>query len=177
MSYMIKSRKTAARLLAGFVFVAAYAGVALAADGPGTPGRPILTVSGNISGSNGNSDVVFDREMLESLGTVSFKTQTPWYDDPVEFEGVLMRTLLEAVGGESATEVTAIALNDYKSTIPVEDFTDFDVVLAIKRDGSYMPIRDKGPLFIVYPYDTASELATQKYFSRSAWQVNQLVVR
>ena len=49
--------------------------------------------------------------------------------------------------------VSVVALNDYASEIPVEDFSKYKVILALKRNGEYMPVRDKGPLFIVYPYD------------------------
>lgn len=175
MSYLTKCGKLAGFVAAAVVFAAVSAGGALALEKPS--GKPILTVSGNIAVSNSDDGAVFDREMLETLGVVGFTTQTPWYDHPVKFEGVSMRKLLEAVGGENGAEVTAIALNDYKSSIPVEDFMKYDVVLALKRDGSYMPVRDKGPLFIVYPYDSDSELATQKFYSRSVWQVSQIVVR
>ncbi|MFC7692861.1 hypothetical protein ACFQY5_28160 [Paeniroseomonas aquatica] len=50
-------------------------------------------------------------------------------------------------------------------------------MLALKRDGNYLTIRDKGPLFIVYPYDTNAELRSPRYYGRSAWQVARLVVR
>jgi hypothetical protein len=70
-----------------------------------------------------------------------------------------------------------MALNDYTTEIPVDDFTKYNVILALKRDGEYMPVRDKGPLFIVYPYDSDPELRSQKYYSRSAWQVARLIVK
>ncbi len=58
----------------------------------------------------------------------------------------------------------------------MEDFAKFNVILAIKRNGEYMPVRDKGPLFIVYPYDSKSELKSQTYYGRSAWQLKRLEV-
>ena len=87
-----------------------------------------------------------------------------------------MRTLLRAVGA-SGERVVAIALNDYMTEIPIVDFEQYDVLLALKRDGAYMPVRDKGPLFIVYPFDSFSELQAQKFYNRSAWQLAQLIVQ
>ena len=57
--------------------------------------------------------------------------------------------------------------------VGVVNLTDLEwqVLLALKRNGAYMPVRDKGPLFIVYPYDSSPELKHQKYYSRSAWPV------
>lgn len=139
-------------------------------------GKPILTITGKIDLHNQGDAAVFDRPMLEALGTVSFKTSTPWYDVPVTFEGIRMTDLLRTVGAHG-DHVAAIALNDYATDIPVDDFDRYGVIMALKRDGAYMPVRDKGPLFIVYPYDTKSELKQQKYYARSAWQVSQLVVK
>jgi hypothetical protein len=147
-----------------------------AAPLPKPQGKPILTISGNITNTNDGQVARFDREMLEAVGTTKLTTQTPWYEQIVEFEGVPMKALMEAVGA-NGTEVTATALNDYVSTIPLADFEEYDVILALKRDGEYMPIRDKGPLFIVYPYDSDPELATDKYYSRSAWQVKELEIQ
>ncbi len=87
-----------------------------------------------------------------------------------------MRALMAFVGAEG-TEVVASALNDYESAIPMSDFDRYDVVLAMKRDGELMPIRDKGPLFIVYPFDSDPELRTEQYYSRAVWQVKELNVR
>lgn len=138
-------------------------------------GRVILTVTGTIRVRNRDDAAVFDRDMLEALGMTSFRTQTPWYDTPSTFEGVPMARLMERIGAHGQT-VTAIALNDYRTQIPMADFARFGTLLALKRDGTYMPVRDKGPLFIVYPFDSAEELRTRQYYSRSAWQVSRLIV-
>ena len=113
--------------------------------------------------------------MLEALGMDSFETTTPWYNGAVRFEGVRMHRLLQTVGA-SGDSVTAVALNDYTTDIPLADFKRYGVLLAMKRDRNDMPVRDKGPLFIVYPYNSKPELQSQKFYSRSAWQVASLEV-
>lgn len=167
------SRRSAIALGAGIGSLA-LAGPAAAALAMPTA-KKILTVSGKITNTNDGDTAVFDLPMLEALGMSSIVTATPWYDGVVRFEGVRMDALLRYVGatGES---VTATALNDFSTDIPISDFSRFGVILALKRDGIYMPVRDKGPLFIVYPYDSLPELKAQKYYSRSAWQVARLVV-
>ena len=34
--------------------------------------------------------------------------------------------------------------------------------------------RDKGPLFVIYPFDTRPELRNAVYFSRCAWQLKAI---
>ncbi|MEP7453684.1 molybdopterin-dependent oxidoreductase [Phyllobacterium sp. SB3] len=142
---------------------------------PKPTGKPILVVSGNITNKNNESSAEFDRAMLEGIGLQTIETTTPWYESRMRFEGVPFDKLMELLGA-TGTKVTAVALNDYVTTIPMEDFKKFKVVLAMKRNGNYMPVRDKGPLFIVYPYDSDPQLQTQTYYTRSAWQVAKLIV-
>jgi hypothetical protein len=137
---------------------------------------PILTVSGRIKVTNGDGVARFDRAMLEAIGMQRIDTTTPWHQGTVRFEGVPLARLMQIVGAEG-DRVSVVALNDYSSEIPMEDFAKYGVILALKRDGEYMPVRDKGPLFVIYPYDSSPELKHQKFYSRSVWQVAKIVVR
>jgi hypothetical protein len=138
--------------------------------------KTILTITGKIANTNHGDTAVFDRPMLEALGSDGFETVTPWYNGEVRFEGVRMDVLMRHVGATGET-ILATALNDFSTEIPASDFSHYGVLLALKRDGNYMAVRDKGPLFIVYPYDSSPELKAQKFYSRSAWQVAKLLVR
>ena len=138
--------------------------------------KPLLTISGKIASAGSDGTVQFDRASLEALGMVMIETNTPWYKGPVKFEGVPMDKLMKAIGA-TGDHITVMALNDYATDIPIEDFAKYKTILALKRDGEYMPIRDKGPLFIVYPYDDNPELRSQKFYGRSAWQVARMVVK
>lgn len=142
---------------------------------PEPKGKVILTVSGKIGAFNAAGKARFDRAMLESYGWSSFTTSTPWYNGPMTFSGLPMEKLMQVVHAKGKA-IVATALNDYQTDIPISDFQRFHVLLALKRDGHYMPISDKGPLFIVYPYDSNPVLRTQKYYSRSAWQLRRIVV-
>jgi hypothetical protein len=44
-------------------------------------------------------------------------------------------------------------------------------------DQHAMTVRDKGPLFIIYPYDSNPDLKAQKYYSRSVWQIARIEVK
>ncbi len=165
------------RMMLGLGLAPLAASTALAQPQPlaAPGGRVILTVSGRIGVTNEGSSARFDRAMLEEIGMASFTTATPWYDGPVTFEGVPMTKLLQRVGAQGEM-VQAVALNDYSTEIPIADFAQYNVLLALKREGNYLTIRDKGPLFIVYPYDSDPALKSPRYYGRSAWQVARLVV-
>lgn len=136
-------------------------------------GKVILTVSGNIENTNRDGKAVLDIAGLEKLGVVSFQTTSPWYNGRTTFTGIPLQKLMDYVGAKGSV-VKVTALNDYTTIIPLSDFKKYNVILALKINGEYMPIRDKGPLFVVYPYDSIPELNNQVYYSRSAWQVSRM---
>ena len=173
---MISNRSMFTRR-AAILCIGAMAATAAQAQTLGTPkDKTILTVSGDITEKNSDSGVQFDRAMLEQIGMTTVETTTPWYKGSMKFEGVPLDKLMATVGAKGG-KVVAYALNDYTTEIPMEDFTKHHAILAMKRNGEYMPVRDKGPLFVVYPYDSDPELKSQTYYSRSAWQVARIVVK
>ncbi len=164
-------------LLTAFLMLTAFAAGPVRAQGvlDQPRGEALLEVTGLVATTNAPYRAVFDRDMLEALGSRTITTTTPWHAGQVRFEGVPLGKLMEAVGAYGQT-VRAVALNDYVITIPITDFVKHDAVLALKRDGQYMSVRDKGPLFIVYPYDSKPELKSQLYYARSVWQLKRLDV-
>ena len=138
-------------------------------------GKVLLTVSGNIENTNEDGKAVFDIASLEKLGSVSFQTTSPWYNGRTTFTGISLQKLMDYVGANGSV-VKVTALNDYTTVIPLSDFKKYNVILALKINGEYMRIRDKGPLFIVYPYDSIPELNNQIFYSRSAWQVSSMKI-
>lgn len=138
-------------------------------------GKVLLTVSGNIENTNEDGKAIFDIASLENLGTVSFQTSSPWYNGRTTFTGISLQKLMDYVGAKGSV-VKVTALNDYTTVIPLSDFKKYNVILALKINGEYMRIRDKGPLFIVYPYDSIPELNNQIFYSRSAWRVSSMKI-
>jgi hypothetical protein len=114
----------------------------------------ILTVTGNTTAA---AEINMTLSDIEALGTARIVTTTPWHDGEVTFEGVPMSRLMEAVGA-NGTVAFVHALNNYSSEVPLSDFTRFEPILAYKMDGQEMSIADKGPLFIIYPYDDVSRI-------------------
>lgn len=135
----------------------------------------ILTVDGKIGVKNLADTAVFDAAIIDALPQKSFVTATPWFKEPTKFTGPLLRDVLQALKAQG-NNVKATALNDYKITIPMLDILKYDVILARQIDGKFISVREKGPLFVIYPFDSAAELKSITYYSRSIWQLKTLSV-
>lgn len=162
-----------ARTLLAASLVVVFSANAFALDKP--TGRPILTVSGLISEKNAGNDAQFDTAMLDKLPQQKMTVETPWYKTAQTFEGPLFRDVLKATGIKGK-KLYVVALNDYAAEIPLADLEKYDVILARKINGKVLHVRDKGPLFIMYPFDKKPELRTKDIYSRCVWQVNRIRV-
>lgn len=135
----------------------------------------VLTVDGAVTTTNVAGSAQFDLDMLMAMPAATFETSTNWTDGKKTFTGVPLKALLDSVGADGVT-VVATALNNYSVEIPMDSITDEAPIVAYHIDGETFSRRDKGPLWIVYPYDQGEEYRTELVFGWSIWQLAKLSV-
>ena len=170
MSIVAKLRLVAVALLLSVSLLPAHA-APLAAPA----GDVVLTISGGVAETNGDGEARFDMAMLKALPATEFTTTTIWTDGKIRFTGVLLKDLLAAVGAHGKT-VHAVALNDYAIDMPLADAMSGGPLLAYAVNGQPMPVRDKGQLWIVYPYDSDAKYRSELAYSRSIWQLARIEI-
>ena len=186
---MNRITKASLNALLGILLIAHMA-VSAQTRGLPTAEQQVLSIGGNIepqATASGfdiasthrpktiNGGLGFDLNTLESLPQRQFTTMTPWSDKPIQFSGPLLRDVL-AIAGAKGQNIRATAINDYRINIPVQDAMRFDMIVATRMNGERMSVRDKGPLFVVYPFDSLPELQQARYYERSIWQLKSLEV-
>lgn len=150
-------------------------GPARATDLASPAGEVVLTLSGQLTRTNGERLASFDLAMLDALPQRETVTATPWHEGQHSFSGPTLASLMEAVGA-TGTSLHIVALNDYATDLPMEDARTIPVILATRIDGKEIAVRDKGPLFVIYPFDERPDLFNEVYFNRSVWQVASIRV-
>jgi hypothetical protein len=131
------------------------------------PSEILLTVSGL------GDPVTYDREALEALGAESFETSTIWTQGTQTFTGVSLVKLLGNFEVDKG-QFSATAINDYAVAIPVSDAVEGGPIIAYEMNGAPMSVRDKGPLWLVYPYDANPDYRSEVIYSRSIWQLDRI---
>ncbi len=143
---------------------------------PVMAGDVILTISGKLPSDGTEINVTYDLAALQELPKTSFTTATMWTEGPQTFEGVSLKDILDAHGIDQGT-ISATAINDYAIEIPVSDAVVGGPIIAYALNGAPMSVRDKGPLWIVYPYDQNANYQSEVVFSRSIWQLNRIAIQ
>ncbi|WP_109113235.1 MULTISPECIES: molybdopterin-dependent oxidoreductase [Aeromonas] len=133
---------------------------------------PFLKIKGH-GCCDGKGEVVLTRAEFEALPQIEVKTQTPWTEGVHTYRGVLLRDLVKMYGLTS-TEVKAVAINDYWAAVPLEDGDKYSVLLADEQDGKALTLRNKGPIWIIYPLSDHPELNKELYHSRMVWQLTAI---
>ncbi|GGE23727.1 oxidoreductase [Primorskyibacter flagellatus] len=140
----------------------------LAADPlPVATGTPMLTITA------GGDTHRLDADGLRALPVAEFVTTTIWTEGPQSFAGVRMTDLLDRLGISSGTMILTAA-NGYQVRVPVADFGPDGAIIAYDRNGEAMTLRDKGPLWLVYPYDSDPKFRTEIIYANSIWQLDRI---
>ncbi len=139
-------------------------------------GRVILTVDGSIGAANAEARADFDLAMLQALPAREFATATPWTDGVRRFAGVPLETVL-AVAAADGDTLTATSRSGYSVSMPISEALELGALLAYRMDGEAIPADDKGPLWIVFPFDERPGLAPDGKLALSAWQLRRLTVQ
>ena len=116
----------------------------------------VLTVTGT-------KTVDYTMGQLDKLATEHITIVEPFVKKSQSFDGVPLKTLLDAAGISVGEKVNTIALNEYEFADTVANLETNHAILAVKRDGADIPMDQGGPVRLVFNTDS-------KYFAYlDAW--------
>lgn len=138
-------------------------------------GRVLLTITGAIRTTNQDGAAMFDRDMMEGLDWRTIKTYTNYTDGLQTFSGPTLASVLAASGASGAV-LHATALDDYTVDIPLSDLDEHEIILAMDQNGKPMRVRDKGPIWVIYPAPTMDDIGPRQ-ISHSIWQLKSIDVQ
>ncbi|WP_170979216.1 oxidoreductase [Roseomonas sp. HF4] len=133
-------------------------------------GEPVLEVAGAVASPAPHR---LARSAVEALGQKNLVTITTWTRGPQHFAGVPLERLLGAVGARGRV-LRAVALNDYAVTMPLREALDAEPFVATRQDGNPMPVRSRGPFWIVFPWSCRPDLDTARVRQWSVWQLARI---
>lgn len=124
--------------------------------------------------ANGTAEYNFNQ--LDAFTQHTFETATPWTERH-QFSGPLLKDVLLSSGHHKGKTIKAYAINDYIVEINRDLLEEYPVILATRKDGKKMRIRDKGPIWIMFPLDQYPELQTLEIHGQMVWQLKKLESR
>ncbi|MCW1920546.1 oxidoreductase [Rhodobacter sp. KR11] len=137
------------------------------------PGATLLTIAGSRLQSGADKELEVNMAWLRALPQQSIRTSTIWTHQVDDFQGVLLRDLVAAVGTLGGS-VRLQALDGYEVTIPLAELGLDAPVLAYLRNGQPMSVRERGPIWVLYPFDTHPEYRNETTYGRAIWQVTRI---
>ena len=126
-----------------------------------------------LSITNVSDGVVIELTEADLLAMDQFTvhTENEFVDGLAEFTGPLARDVIALLSASGIETLHFIAANDYAIEVPMSDILDFDVIFAMSQNGVRFSIRDKGPIWVIYPMSDNVELQDRVYNDRLIWQL------
>lgn len=126
-------------------------------------------------GGDGSTLHHFTDADLMALPQVEFATSTIWTDTVAMYSGPTLASVLDAAGAADGRLVMT-AINDYKVEMPRSIVEPAAPIIANRIDGKPFGIREKGPLWLMFPFDSDSRYQSEEVYSFSIWQLTQIRV-
>ncbi|MFB9149394.1 oxidoreductase [Roseovarius ramblicola] len=145
----------------------------LAAPGPAAQARDAARLV--ILAADGTQLAALDRAALAALPQTEFTTRTIWTEGPQHFLGVSLAELL-ARHDLGAVRLDLVALNDYTVSLPARAIGPVYPVIAHTRNGEPMSLRDKGPFWLLWNFDSNPDFRRETVYTRSIWQLDRITV-
>lgn len=123
---------------------------------------------------DGDQIMLLDVEALRELGTAQLSTSTPWTTGVQHFVGTPLSLIVPEIDSQANLIMTAI--NDYAVTMQASQIGKDYPIVAFERNGAPMSVRDKGPFWVVFPFDASTEYQTETIFALSIWQLLEIKV-
>lgn len=141
----------------------------------------LMPVSGQaeavLTVSKGEASQSFSLDDILAMPQTTVATDNNYVDGTTVFQGPSLRLLLEKMDISADATLRMTALNDFSVELPASDAFNYDVILAVLQGGEKMSVRDKGPIWVIYPMDDNPELQDDLLSDRLVWQLSSITVK
>ncbi|WP_245880124.1 molybdopterin-binding protein [Zobellella taiwanensis] len=138
----------------------------------------ILTITGNIRHQGESLEQLeFTLEQLQALPQRELTTAHLWAREPHRYLGPDLALLMETLFGHARiTTLHLEGLNGYSVAVDWPALAPHQPILAWQENGKTMSRRDKGPLWLLLPFERLSEPQLSDFRHYMVWQLHKIRV-
>ncbi|WP_417617159.1 molybdopterin-binding protein [Oceanisphaera sp.] len=138
----------------------------------------ILSVYGDIRINDrhyGRMD--FTLSELQALTQGHITTTHPWTREPRSYQGVDLNVLFGFLfRHRRVLGLQLETLNDFSVAVDWSEIAPLSPILAWQENGTLMTRRNKGPLWLMLPFERLSDIQQTNYVPLMAWQLRAIRV-
>ena len=115
-----------------------------------------------------------DADLL-ALPQISFTTSTPWTETALTFSGPTLSSVLQYYNITDG-QLNLVAVNRYEIEVPWDYVEKSSPIIANRINGEAFTVREKGPLWVVFPFDSDERYTSFLVHSMSVWQLIKIEI-
>ncbi|MBM7456876.1 hypothetical protein HNR62_002778 [Oceanisphaera litoralis] len=119
----------------------------------------------------------FTLSELQAMPQSDITTVHPWVNRPHHYRGVdLNRLMARLFGHRRVATLYLESLNGFSVAVDWPQVSPFAPILAWQDDGKVISRRNKGPLWLMLPYDAVPRVRQADFLHFMAWQLRVIRV-
>ena len=116
---------------------------------------------------------------LDSLTQQSIETVSPYFNGQIRFSGPELEAVLQHAAVSNVSDsrpITLRALNHYSVKTTTGALIETGAIVATRKSGSRLSLRDRGPFWIILPLSDRPELDNENYHRLLVWQLSHIEI-
>jgi hypothetical protein len=137
-----------------------------------------VEITGKIGNFTDASRKIFflSENNVVSMKKYSIVTSTNWTNKET-FSGFSGEDLMEKIKAQGDS-LEFHCLDEYVYAVPISDIKKYHLIFAYERNGKRMPVRELGPLALIYPRsEYPEELSGSDTDAKFIWQIKKIIVK
>ncbi len=130
-----------------------------------------IKLTGNIALTTPKHIKVTD---IEQSSLTEYRVKDPYTKKDTTYKGVLLRDFVKKYGQRNIKKIIMLAIDGYRVEFLIDEWTRWDILLATRKNGSYMGIKEGGPARIVFPYHNSNDIDKVKSHPKWIWQIKKI---
>ena len=119
----------------------------------------------------------FTLSELQALTQTELTTAHPWTTQAQHYRGIDLTALLTFLFAEQQIKsLTLEGLNGFSMALEWAKIREYSPMLAWQENGQLMSRRNKGPLWLMLPFDQVPELKKMDFLHYMVWQLRTIRV-
>lgn len=138
----------------------------------------ILTIYGDIQLHDQRyARIDFTLSEMKALSQADITTAHPWSAQAQHYSGIDLSILLEFLFAQKAIKTLSLeGLNGFSMALEWSSIQDFSPIIAWQENSQLMSRRDKGPLWLMLPFDSVSKVKQADFLHYMVWQLRTIRV-
>ncbi|SHO55029.1 hypothetical protein [Vibrio quintilis] len=114
------------------------------------------------------------KDLESTFSLVTLDLYNPWEKKTDKYTGFWMNDLIKKFAKPELKSLNIKAVDNYQVEFTAQDWTTFKILVATRVNNQYQPVRNKGPMRLIYANYDSSNVEHELTLTKWMWMIKTI---